>query len=82
MVAWFSVRDKDYETFDTCDSITLTTRFFDFKLVLIAFLDWFVERSFKARALHLIQFVQLVFQQCRLRSFHGTLAKSFASIFT
>jgi hypothetical protein len=74
VVARFGLWDKDYETFDTRDSVTLTARFFDFKLVLFAFLDWLVERSFKVHAFHFIQFLQLVFWEWGLRSFHGTFA--------
>jgi hypothetical protein len=40
-----------------------TASFFDFKLILLTFLNWLVEGTFKAHALHLVQFVQLVLRE-------------------
>lgn len=74
VVARFGLWDKDYETCDTRDSVTLTACFFDFKLVLFAFLNWLVERSCKVHTSDFIQFLQLVFWEGGLHSFHGTIA--------
>jgi hypothetical protein len=60
VVARFGLWNKDYEAFDPCDSVTATAGLFDVKLVFLAFLNWFVDGTFKAHSIHLIQLVQLV----------------------
>jgi hypothetical protein len=56
VVARFGLGDKDHEALDPSDSVTTTARLFDVKLVLLAFLNWLVEGTFKAHAFHLIHF--------------------------
>jgi hypothetical protein len=45
--------DEDYEAFDPCDSVTATAGLFDLYFVLLPFLYWLVEGTFKAHAFHL-----------------------------
>jgi hypothetical protein len=54
VVARFGCGDEDYEAFDSCDSVTATASLFDVKLILLAFLNWLVDGTFKAHAFHLV----------------------------
>jgi hypothetical protein len=60
MVARFGLGYENYEAFDSGDSVAATADFFNVKLVLLTFLNWLVEGTFRAHAFHLVQFVQLV----------------------
>jgi len=62
-IARFGLRNKDYEALDPSYSVTATASLFDFKLILLTFLNWLVEGTFKAHAFHLVRFVQLVLRE-------------------